>query len=286
MYNYGIQPMPLNVTRGCSHHGCKFCDMYKGKKFKMATMEELEQEIALIKHYQPNTRQIYFTGEDPFVLSYEKIKKILLKIQEELPYVNIVTMTARVSNMKNKTVEQLKELKTLGIYHLWLGSESGNDEVLRRVNKNQTSDDIITQCKKLEAAGIKYTLSYVVGLGGKDLSVQNAIDTAHIYNQLHPTAIAMSGLMLYRDTELYQEFLNHTFVMASEMELANELKIFLENLETNTQISMNHTAPFVVSGIYPKDKDKILTFIQDKLKHFDFDKHAQSRIADSIFAEN
>lgn len=284
MYYYGLQPMPLNVTRGCSHHKCKFCDIHAGENFKVTPMEQLEQELEAIQRYQPNTKQIYFTGEDPFVLSYEKIKLILQKAHEKLPYLQIVTMTARVSNMKNKTVEQLTELRKLGIYHLWLGSESGNDEVLRNMNKKLTAEDILVQCKKLETAKINYTLSYVIGLGGAKLSEENALDTAQVYNQLQPAAIAMSGLMVFRDTALYQELKNKSFDMATESQLAHELKLFLEHLDTYTEINTNHTSPIIVSGIYPRDKSKILAMVQDKIDHYDFDKHAKNRIADSIYS--
>lgn len=259
----------LQVTSGCSHNGCKFCDMFKGQQFRMSPLKEIEEDLEEIRIYRPNTHRIYLTGGDPFVLSYEKMKTVLIKIHQALPQIQTVTMTARVSNMKNKSVEQLKELHELGIDDLWLGAESGDNETLELVNKKLTAEEIVTQCRKLEDAGIRYTLSYIVGLGGRELSIQNALNSAKTYSQLKPTVIGMGGLMLFQDSILYKESLEGKFEPCSELELLKEIKVFLQNLDTQTHVSVNHTSPIFVEGDFPNDKKIILDKINYAIKHFD-----------------
>lgn len=138
----------LQVTAGCTHNSCKFCSMYKVVQFKVSPMEEIEVDLAEIRGFYRNVERIYLLGADPFVLSFEKLKVIILKIKEYLPECTSISMFARISNIKNKTITQLKELRDLGVTDLYTGPESGDDETLLRVNKNQTSADIVEQCKK------------------------------------------------------------------------------------------------------------------------------------------
>jgi Coproporphyrinogen III oxidase and related Fe-S oxidoreductases len=122
--------------------------MYKVVQFKVSPMEEIEVDLAEIRGFYRNVERIYLLGADPFVLSFEKLKVIILKIKEYLPECTSISMFARISNIKNKTITQLKELRDLGVTDLYTGPESGDDETLLRVNKNQTSADIVEQCKK------------------------------------------------------------------------------------------------------------------------------------------
>lgn len=267
----------LQVTIGCSHNKCKFCSMYKDVCFKISPLEEIEQDLREISLSRKNTERIYLVGGDPFVLSFEKLKTILLKIKEYLPNCKSVSMNARISNIKNKTVEQLIELKKLGVTDLYLGPESGDDETLKRINKNQMANDIVEQCKKLEQAGILYVVSYLNGLGGSKLSKQHAINTANIYNQLNPTYTGSGSLTLFEDTVLYEEKKNGTFDDATELERMIELRTFLEHLTTKTYILMHHTSTIVLEGEFPENKTKMLERLDYEIANFDETKHNNHR---------
>jgi len=167
-------------------------------------------------------------------------------------------MFARISSIKNKTIDQLKELRNLGIIDLYTGPESGDDETLLMVNKKQTSKDIVEQCKKLEAAGIKYVVSYLNGFAGPKRSKAHAIETAKMYNQLKPTFTGTGSLTLFPDTDLYEEAKMGKFDDSTELERIIELKTFLEHLNTDTYILSHHTSTASIGGKFPENKEKML----------------------------
>lgn len=125
----------IEITQGCTHNKCKFCSMYKDVPFRMSPMEWIEEDLQELKETVPNTTKLSFVGANPFVLIYDKMKIILEKVHEYLPHVTYISMAARVTDIKNKTVEELTELRKLGITRLYLGIESGDDWTLDRINK-------------------------------------------------------------------------------------------------------------------------------------------------------
>lgn len=267
----------LQITVGCSHNKCKFCSMYKDVQFKVSPMEEIEADLAELREANPNIERIYLLNADAFVLSFEKLKPIILKIKEYLPKCESISMFSRISNIKNKTIDQLKELRSLGVTDLYTGPESGDDETLLMVNKNQTSSDIVEQCKKLEAAGIKYVVSYLNGLAGSKRGKIHAIETAKTYNQLKPTFTGTGSLTLFPETDLYREAQIGKFDDSTELERIIELKTFLEHLNTDTYILTHHTSTVSIEGKFPENKQKILDKLQYEIDNFDDAKHKHHR---------
>ena len=267
----------LQVTVGCSYNKCKFCSMYKDVQFKVSPMEEIEEDLAELREANPNIERIYLLNADPFVLSFEKLKPIILKIKEYLPKCESISMFARISNIKNKTIDQLRELRSLGVTDLYTGPESGDDETLLMVNKNQTSADILEQCKKLEAVGIKYVISFLNGLAGSKRSKEHAIESAKTYNQLKPTFIGSGGLTLFPDTDLYKAAQKGEFNDSTELERLIELKTFIEHLNTDTYILSHHTSTVYIEGKFPENKQKMLDTLQQAIDNFDENKYRQYR---------
>ncbi|MBU3198385.1 radical SAM protein [Clostridium estertheticum] len=267
----------LQVTVGCTHNKCKFCSMYKDVKFKVSPMEEIEEDLVELREFNPNIKRIYLLNADPFVLSFEKLKAIILKIKEYLPKCESISMFSRISNIKSKTIDELKELRSLGITDLYTGPESGDDETLLMVNKNQTSNDIVEQCKKLEAAGIEYVVTFLNGLAGSKRSKMHAIETAKTYNQLKPTYTGTGGLTLFPETDLYKAAQTGEFDDSTELERIIELKTFLEHLNTDTYILSHHTSTAYIEGKFPENKQKMLDKLQHAIDNYDEAKHNHHR---------
>ena len=139
-------------------------------------------------------------------------------------------MFARISDIKSKTVEELKNLRHLGFDSISIGTESGDDDTLAVMNKGYTANDIIEQCKKLEEANIRYNLVYLTGLAGKGQGEQNAINTANVFNQLHPFTINFVSLTVFPESELYEEIQRGNFIEATEHERLLELRTFISKL--------------------------------------------------------
>jgi radical SAM superfamily enzyme YgiQ (UPF0313 family) len=169
----------------------------------MSPIEEFEEDLAEIKTYQPYARRMFWTGANPFAMSYENLKLRALTVRDYLIKCQTMAMFASIRDIKNKEVWQLKKLKAMGINGLSIGVESGDDETLTLANKGYTTTDIIEQCQKLDEANIEYYFVYMTGLAGKGGSYRNAINSAELFSQLNPYFISVDSLTLFPDTELY-----------------------------------------------------------------------------------
>ena len=164
---YEANSLLLQATIGCSHHRCKFCSLYKDTQFRVASREEVERNLEIAQLYQPKARRVFLTGANPFVFSFEKLKILATLIKIYLPEVQNIGCFARISDIKQKTIEQLMELRQLGYDRISIGTESGDDITLSQMNKGYSVMDIVEQCRKLENAGIEYNFTYLIGLAGK-----------------------------------------------------------------------------------------------------------------------
>lgn len=132
---YEANSLLLQATIGCSHHRCKFCSLYKDTQFRVASREEVERNLEIAQLYQPKARRVFLTGANPFVFSFEKLKILATLIKIYLPEVQNIGCFARISDIKQKTIEQLMELRQLGYDRISIGTESGDDITLSQMNK-------------------------------------------------------------------------------------------------------------------------------------------------------
>lgn len=162
-------PSPmLEITQGCTHNACKFCTMYKDVPFRMSPLEWVEEDLQEIASYAPNIQRLQLIGADPFCMSFSRLDRICDLAHQYLPQVKIMTMAARVDNVKNKTVEELRILREKGMVEVNLGVESGDNWTLQRINKGYHALDILEQTRKLDEAGMKYNSGSIVYTEGED----------------------------------------------------------------------------------------------------------------------
>jgi radical SAM superfamily enzyme YgiQ (UPF0313 family) len=258
----------IEVTSGCSHNACTFCTMYKGVKFRMAPMEQIENDLREAKHlYRSSARRVFLTGADPFVLSANKLKAIAQKVNDVFPEVETIGMYASVKNIIGKTDEELKELHALKINELNIGLESGMDDVLHHLNKGFTLEEARTQLKRLNNAGIGYSLNIILGAAGSEKWMDNAIANAKILNELQPYLIFVATLHVDAGSPLYEELKAGKF---TENTLGQNLKEELEmlkRLELNNTIFFGlHTSNVIpVNGSLPKDKKELIDYLEKGL---------------------
>lgn len=260
----------LQVTAGCTHNKCRFCSLYHGTKFRLSPLSEIEADLQVIRQYQPKARRVFLTGANPFVLSYNKLLDIGFMLRKYLPFLETIGCFSRIADIKSKSVEELKNLRHLGFDGISIGTETGDDETLARMNKGNTAADILEQCKKLEEAGIRYNLVYLTGLAGKGKGQQNAINTARVFNQLHPFTINFVSLTVFPESELYQEIQEGKFIESSEHERLSELKTLISHLDITTTLlgnTVSNAIPF--TGILPKNKQEILRELDAALRKAD-----------------
>lgn len=264
---YEASSQLLQVTAGCTYHKCKFCSLYHGTKFRLSPLSEIEEDLKVIQKYQPKARRVFLTGANPFALSYNRLLELGLLIRKYLPYCETIGTFSRIADIKPKSVEELKNLRHLGFDSISIGTESGDDETLAKMNKGNTASDILEQCQKLKEANIRYNLVYLTGLAGKGKGQQNATNTAAIFNQLHPFTINFVSLTVFPESELYQEIQAGKYVEATEHERLLELRTFISTLTIKTTLlgnTVSNAIPFV--GMIPNDKVRILKDLDAAIK--------------------
>ena len=259
----------IQLTSGCTYNKCNFCSLYKQEPFCINSLSQFEQDLDEIKSYQPNARRIFLTGANPFALSYERLKPYILTVRDYLIKCQSIAMFASIRDIKNKEIWQLKKLRAMGVNGLSIGTESGDDETLLLANKGYTSEDILTQCKKLDEAGIEYYFVYMTGLAGKGGGYRNAVKSAKIFSQLNPYFISVDALTLFPDTRLYEMAQKKEFIPAGEHERLQELQIFIKNLQIRTHLFANSSSNFYpISAYLPREREYVVNEIQMVIDSF------------------
>jgi radical SAM superfamily enzyme YgiQ (UPF0313 family) len=266
---YEANSVLLQVTAGCTHSKCKFCSLYD-VSFRMSPLSEIEEDLQELHRSTPWAKKVFLTGASPFVLSFDKLKTIALKIKEYLPKCENISTFTRISDIAPKSIDQLKELHSLGFNGISIGTETGDDETLAYMNKGNTAADTLEQCKKLEEAGIEYYIIYLTGLAGHKKGEHNALASAKLFSQLKPYIISVVSLTITQESELYTEIQKGSYVASGERERLSEERIFIENLKNTCILFASHetnTAP--MTGMLPKDKMEMIQQLKYMIDHVD-----------------
>ena len=269
----------LQITQGCTHNRCKFCTMYKGVKFRLQPLEWIEEDLRELSEIAPDATTIQLLSANPLALTYEKLEPILLMIRRYLPKMQYVYAATRVTDIRNKTVEELRRMKELGVREISLGVESGDDWTLERVNKGYRATDIIEQCGKLTEAGIDFWMTFLNGVAGREHSRNHAERSAEVFSRCNPMLVGTGGLVLFPGTPLLEEAQRGEFTPLSEKEMLIELRTFVEHLTCDCTFITHHT----VSGQnltgpdFLKRKSAILAALDDEIEHGDMDTLAAIR---------
>lgn len=249
----------LQVTCGCSHNKCKYCTYYKNICYQVSPNEEILEDIQQLKDNGYTFKRIWLQSADALSLSTKKLLEISKMIHEKLPFVESIGAYARVDSFKNKTTEELRQLKDAGYDGITVGVESGDDCVLRRMNKGYTGRDILEQMKKLDENRMKYTLIFLNGLAGKDPKHVHATKTAQIFNKTRPYRIMINSLKIDRESLLEDEMQKGNFTPMTDDEKREELITFLEKLETDTFIdATNSTNTIKFFGKVRENRDEMV----------------------------
>ena len=262
---YEARSTYLQVTSGCSHNKCKYCSYYKNVSFNISSNKEIQEDIIELKNRGYSFKRIWLQGANPFVLSTQKLEQIAKLIHRYLPFVESIGGYSRVDDMENKTITDLKKLRQMKYNSIVLGIESGDDKLLKYMNKGYKSDEIIKQVSKLEQAGIKYTLIFLSGLGGHKYGYNHAKKTAQVFNQLKPERIMINQLEIKENTTLYDEVQDGIFTPSKPEENNKEIITFLETLTINTFIdATNNTNNIQFFGKIQENKENIIRHLKEK----------------------
>lgn len=271
----------LRVTRGCAHNKCTYCNMYRGVPFQILKDEEISRQIALAAHYgKDRVRRVFLADGDALVLPTAKLLKILQALRDTFPKLQRVSSYAAPKDILRKSEEELRQLKEAGLQLLYYGMETGDDATLKAVNKGVNGEEAVEAGRRVTASGMKLSIMVILGLAGKEGSKRHALETAKAINIIQPTMWSALCLMLYRGSELLDQFERGEFNPLSPAECMEELYTIMENVDLpedkHCLFRSNHISNYIpLAGTLPKDKQRLLREIKysaqelSKLKNWD-----------------
>ncbi len=260
----------LQVTVGCAHNRCTFCDMYRDVTFRRIPMDQIEADLKELRGIFPKAERLFLVNGDAFVLKASTLKAIAQRIRRVFPECRTISMYASIGNIKAKTDHELVELRNLGINDLYVGVESGWDKVLERISKGHTAAEAGQQLGRLDRAGIRHIANLMLGVAGIGNGLDNARLTAQFLNQTRPGLIWVGTLALFEGTALHTEMVQGNFIPATELEILEEEKALIDGIELEHVrfYGVHPTNTVRISGVLPQDKQKMIAAIDDGIKKF------------------
>jgi hypothetical protein len=261
----------FQVTLGCSFNQCSFCDMYRSKNYVERPLEEILMEIDLASKYYPNTKRIFLADGDALNLNTKILIKILEYIYKKFPLIERVSCYAMPKNLLQKTDEDLQALRDAGLKMFYIGIESGNNIILRKVTKGATYKTIVEACNKAKKHDFILSCMIILGLGGEKYTLKHIEDTAKIINEVSPNYVG--ALNLHLDDGLYNEFMTkfkEPFIFLNDIQILDELERLVTNIKSSEPIIFraNHASNvYAVKGTLPDEKEKILELIMELKNH-------------------
>nr|WP_320190739.1 radical SAM protein [uncultured Desulfobacter sp.] len=257
----------LQVTLGCSHNKCTFCGTYRGKRFDIKKDDVIFEDIEFASKHCRRQNRLFLCDGDALIIPMKRLVPILERIRDRLPWVERVGVYANTKSIKMKTDEELALLHKLGLKIAYMGLESGDDKVLEAIRKGADADKMITMGKKLKKAGIKVSVTVLLGLGGRKGSLNHARETGRVLTAMDPDFVGALSLMLIPGTELHDQYEKGDFQLLGPEEMLTELgaMIAATNL-TDGLFHANHASNYLpIRAHLPRDKEKTLELISQAL---------------------
>ncbi len=262
----------LQVTNGCSWNRCTYCSMYTApqKKFRPRAEEEILNEIRRCGESGLLVRRVFLADGDALVLSMRRLRTILNAIQIHLPSVSRVSSYCLPGNLKNKSVDELRELVSLGLKLIYIGAESGDDTVLKYIDKGETYASTATALIKAHEAGLKSSVMLLNGIGGKAFSEQHALASARLVNETQPHYVATLVLTFYAGPERVIDGFQGNFFELDTLQLCQEIQTFIGATELKSSVFRSDHASnhLVLKGVLGKDKQALLGQIGQAIEYF------------------
>lgn len=254
----------LPVAVGCSYNRCKFCMLFKHLKYRELPLELIGEELKRVQSVGGSPKRIFLGDGNAFGLETEKLLRILQMVRSSFPDFEEVNMDATVTNIRMKSDEELKALYGAGVRHLYLGIESGLDDVLKFMDKDHNLSEVYEAIARIQAAGMIYDAHMMTGVAGKGRGQENAEQTAEFFNRTRPSRIVNFSMFLHKEAPLYREIEAGNFVPASELENLEEEKRLLELLtaESLEYDGFHDFIEYRVRGTLPGDKERMLESLQ------------------------
>ena len=250
----------LHVTTGCSANHCSFCGAYRKTPFSILEYKEIESDIEEYSKRYPYTSRVFLLDGDALATSNEKLLPVLKKLNNSFPALSRISSYANGYNITKRSDTELKELSDNKLTLIYMGLESGNQDILNMCQKASSADEMVEAVNRAAESGIKSSVIVLLGLGGKKYSEAHVSGTIKALNKMQPRYLSFLSLILIPGTPLYKEAEKGNFEELTPVELLKEMYNIIEGLELNKTIfRSNHASNYLsLEGRFPKDKQKLL----------------------------
>ena len=261
----------VQVTYGCSHNTCAFCGMYKEKRFALRPLAEVLEDFHLARQYYRNVGRIFLADGDALIRKVSDLVTILDTIRELFPECERVSSYASPSSLQIRTDEELQLLRDKGLTLLYMGLESGCDDVLKLMRKGHTSAEIVECGQKVKRNGIGLSVTAITGLGGPELMEAHAVDTAKALNAMNPEYIGILTLVVEDGTPLQDWVREGKFHLLTPAQVLQETKLMVESFDSPGSVfRMNHASNYLsLKGTLNEDKEAMLAQIRRAEQHME-----------------
>lgn len=259
----------VQVTIGCSHNSCTFCNMYIDKEFRVRSEGEVFDDLQDARETYPYVERVFLCDGDALCLSTDRLIRILDKIYTLFPECRRVNVYGNTIDVLAKTPEELSMLAKHGLKMVYLGAESGDPEVLKAIRKGSTREEIIKAVQMLETADIRTSVTFISGLAGKAGWRDHAVNTGTMITEMGASYVALLTLMLDPRTEIARQIREGEFELLSPEEVVAETYLMLENADPKTPcvFRSNHASNYLsLRGNLPDDKERMLAQLKNAME--------------------
>lgn len=256
----------LQVAVGCSYNRCTFCHSFQDKTFRIKSFEEIREDIDEAGEIGTIPR-VFLADGDALIIPQADLVRILDYLKLKIRGLERVGIYANAVDVLKKDVEELKELKARGLGIVYLGLESGNPEVLKRIKKNATARQMIRAAERVKEAGMLLSITVLLGIGGIEMSHEHAVDTGKVLSEMDPDYVGALSLMIVPGTPIEKEIRSGQLVLPTPFELIRELETMITNCTfTNCFFASNHASNYLPLRVQmPREKEQALTLIREVL---------------------
>jgi radical SAM superfamily enzyme YgiQ (UPF0313 family) len=256
----------LQITVGCSHNRCTFCPTYKTKRFRIKTFEEVKDAIDEAAEFGWAIERVFLADGDALIVPQPRLMEIMTYLREKLPRLRRVGIYANAKGILKKTQDELRELKEAGLGIIYLGVESGDQVVLDSVKKGTTYEKLLQAGRMVKEAGIKLSVTVLLGIGGRERSRAHAVATGRLMTEMDPNYVGALSVMVVPGTPLYEEQAQGRFILPSPFEMIEELRTMIAHTDMHGLFFSNHASNYLALKVrMPKDKGDALRLIDEVL---------------------
>jgi radical SAM superfamily enzyme YgiQ (UPF0313 family) len=261
----------LQVTVGCSYNRCTFCGAYQGKRFRIKRFEEIKEDVDEVSPHK--IRRVFLADGDALSIPQKGLLQILSYLKARLKGLERVGIYANAKDILRKDVEELRALKDLGLEILYLGLESGDPEVLKRIKKNATVEQLIRAGKRVKESGILLSVTVILGIGGVEGSFRHAAETGKVLSAMDPDYVGALSLMIVPGTPVAKEIETGKLVLPTPFGLIQELETMITHCQfSHCFFASNHASNYLPLRIQmPEQKEEALKRIREVLQRKDPD---------------